>query len=211
MKKVSRGRGRRPGHADTKAAILEAARRRFLAEGYQAVTLRAIAADAGVDVALISYFFGSKQGLFGAAMRLAANPADVIATALPGPHEGIPTRLLHALITTWDDPTTGAPLRALGGAVGQDPAIARLMRELIESQLIEPLTSMLGGGEAARRRAGFAAAQLAGVVFSRYLLELEPVASAPAQDVVKALAPALRLVLGLPDADPSGNPPSDLA
>ncbi|MCX4744276.1 TetR family transcriptional regulator [Kitasatospora sp. NBC_01287] len=64
--------------------ILDIARRRFLAEGYHAVTLRSIAAEAGVDLALISYFFGSEKGLFGAVLALAANPAEVLAQALTG-------------------------------------------------------------------------------------------------------------------------------
>ena len=73
----SPGRGRRTGAPDTREAIRLAARARFLADGYQAVTLRKVAADAGVDVALISYYFGSKVGLFGAAMALPVNPAEL--------------------------------------------------------------------------------------------------------------------------------------
>ncbi|HEX9373173.1 MAG TPA: helix-turn-helix domain-containing protein, partial [Roseiflexaceae bacterium] len=90
-------RGRRPGGADTRDALLTAARRRFLEDGYQAVSLRSIAAEAGVDVALIGYFFGSKQGLFGAALQLPMNPAEAIAEALPGDLDGLAERLLRKL------------------------------------------------------------------------------------------------------------------
>ena len=76
------GRGRRKGNPDTRQQIIEVARARFLAEGYQKVSLRSIAAAAGVDVALISYFFGSKRGLFGAALALSVNPAELFASQL---------------------------------------------------------------------------------------------------------------------------------
>ena len=69
-----RGRGRPRGDTGSRAAILAVARRRFLAEGYDRVTLRSVADEAGVDVALVSYHFGSKKGLFGASLELPANP-----------------------------------------------------------------------------------------------------------------------------------------
>jgi len=75
---VGSTRGRRPGRPETRAEILAVARRRFLAQGYQAVTMRAVAEDAGVDAALISYFFGSKKGLFGATLALSANPPEIL-------------------------------------------------------------------------------------------------------------------------------------
>ena len=65
-------RGRRRGSPDTREAILAVARRRFLADGYAPVTMRSIAAEAGVDAALISYFFGSKKRRFSKARALAA-------------------------------------------------------------------------------------------------------------------------------------------
>ena len=83
-KPAGAARGRRPGRPETRAEVLEVARRRFLADGYQAVTLRSVAAEAGVDAALISYYFGSKKGLFGAAMALSANPPEAVLEALAG-------------------------------------------------------------------------------------------------------------------------------
>jgi len=91
------GRGRRHGQPNTRDQILAAARHRFLTDGYQATSMRSIAADAEVDTALGSYYFGSKQGVFGAAMALTANPAQVLAAALPGDLAGLPERVLRAL------------------------------------------------------------------------------------------------------------------
>src|SRR5882757_46037 len=117
----SSGRGRRTGSPDTREQILEVARRRFLAEGFEAVSMRSIAAEAGVDAALLSYFFGSKQGLASAALALTTNPTDLLASALPGPIGGLPERALRLLLDTWDDPSQGGPLQVMLRAAAHDP------------------------------------------------------------------------------------------
>src|SRR3712207_1267814 len=101
--RASGRRGRRPGRPETRAQLLDIARRRFLEAGYQAVTLRSVAAEAGVDVALVSYFFGSKKGLFGAALALPANPPEVLVSALQGDPATLPERVLRVLLHVWDD------------------------------------------------------------------------------------------------------------
>src|SRR3954463_9581010 len=103
-------RGRRPGRPETRVHVLDVARRRFLAEGYQAVTMRSIAAEAGVDAALVSYFFGSKRGLFGAVLALTANPPELLRAALPGAPAPLPERVLGALPRAWDAPRQSGPL-----------------------------------------------------------------------------------------------------
>lgn len=194
MNKATGRRGRRPGAPDTRHDVLEVARQRFLAEGYQAVTLRSVAADAGVDVALISYFFGSKKGLFGAAMALTANPAEAFALALDGDMQGLPERVLRILLSTWDTPASGAPLKAMLGSALNDEAVGLLVREALQRELVDKLADRLGGIDARRRAIAFTV-QLAGVVFSRYVLRLEPIASMPADELVRTLTPTLRAAL----------------
>jgi len=75
---------------------------------------------ANVDVALLSYFFGSKKGLFGAALALPANPPEVLRSALPGDPATLPERVLTALLRSWDDPAQGAPLRVMLTAAIRD-------------------------------------------------------------------------------------------
>jgi AcrR family transcriptional regulator len=174
--------------------VLAAARRQFLAGGYASVTMRSIAAEAGVDVALLSYYFGGKQALFGAALELGVNPAEVIKAALRGDRGDLPGRLIRALVATWDDPVYSATLRALVGAAPQEPAIARLLRELIGSELIEPLAEMIGGPDG-RQRAAALAVQLGGIVFTRYLVQLGPVVETSVDELVARLAPAMAQVL----------------
>jgi AcrR family transcriptional regulator len=190
-------RGRRRGSPDTRAEILSVARRRFLREGYQAVTLRSVAADAGVDLALVSYYFGSKKGLFGAAVSLSANPAELLAEAVAGDLQTLPVRALSALLAAWDDPVEGAPLRALVAGAAHDPAVTVLVKEVLEREVVAPLAARLGGRHAERRAAAFCA-QVAGLLVLRYVLRVEPVASAPADEIVRQCAPALALALQPP-------------
>ena len=187
-------RGRRRGKPDTRRQVLEVARRRFLAEGYAAVSMRSVAAEAGVDPALLSYFFGSKQGLVGAALALSTNPADALAAALPGPLETLPERVLNTLLTTWDDPETGAPLRMMLRTTAADPDVARLVRGVVEDGIIDRLAQRLRGPHARERAAAFTT-QLAGLIFTRYVLALEPIASMTRAELVRRLAPALRAAL----------------
>lgn len=200
----SASRGRRAGTPDTRGQILAVARRRFLADGYQAVTMRRVAAEAGVDLALVSYYFGSKKGLFGAAVTASANPADVIARAMRGELATLPQRALRDLLALWDAPETGAPLRAMFGSIGQDPGFAALVREMLERELIAPLTARLGDADAERRAAAFCT-QIAGIVMTRYILRLEPVTSMPADEIIRTFGPALHATLRrLPPAAPGG-------
>ena len=187
-------RGRRPGRPETRIAVLEVARRRFLSDGYQAVTMRSIAADAGVDAALISYYFGSKKGLFGAAMALSSNPPEVLIGALAGDPEHLPERVLLALLYAWDDPEGGDALRVMVNAAIQEPDLARLLREVLEHEIVDRIAEYLPGRSARLRAAAFVT-QLAGLIFARYVLAVEPVATMKVDELVRHLAPGLRASL----------------
>jgi AcrR family transcriptional regulator len=189
-----RRRGRPAGKSTARADILEVARRRFLAEGYAAVSLRSIAAEAEVDPALISYHFGSKGGLFGACLDLAANPPQILARVLDGPAETLPERLVATVVRVWDDPATGAPLRAMATQAVGDPETGRLFREMLEREMLGRIADHLGGRHA-RQRAAAAGSQLAGLIFLRYVLRAEPLASMTPDELVRHLTPTLRAAL----------------
>jgi AcrR family transcriptional regulator len=194
MMNKSPGRGRRTGSPDTRAQILEAARRRFLAQGYRAVTLRAVAAEAGVDVALVSYFFGSKKGLFGAAMALSANPAEALVQALEGDWATLPERAIRTVLAFWGATDTGSPLRAMLSGATQDPALATLVKEVVEREMIEKVAARIGGVDA-HKRAGAFCSHMGGLILTRFILRLEPVASMHPDEIVRLYTPALRTAL----------------
>jgi AcrR family transcriptional regulator len=194
----ARSAGRRSGQPDTRAKILDAARKRFTEVGYGGATMRAIAAEAGVDAALISYFFGSKEGLFGAAFELRTNPAVVITEQLDGPIDELPRRLVTVLIDTWDDPNNRATLLAIAKA-GATPETAGLTRGFVEGVLLAPVAERLRGAgltkSDANRCSALLATQLVGVIYARYVLAVDAVAAMSRKDFLDYYSIGLTAVL----------------
>ncbi|WP_240963354.1 TetR/AcrR family transcriptional regulator [Antrihabitans stalactiti] len=193
------GPGRRAGQPETRQAILDAARARFTAEGFTATTVRAIATDAGVDAAMINYFFGSKQKLFEEALALRANPMTLIPPQLKGSVEGLPRRILTTLLETWDNPEFRSPLLALVSNLSDDPTENALIRSFLEDSIAGPIATRLTeaglGADMAAARAGMMASQLVGVVIARYVVVARPFADLQRQVIIDTMAPALEMIL----------------
>lgn len=181
--------GRRARAARTRARILTAARRRFAVDGYERTTIRGVAADAGIDPALVMRHFGNKQGLFAAA-------ADVD-LALPD-LEGVPAERLGAaavghFLERWDG---GDSLRVLlATAVTSSEAAAR-MQEIFRAQLA-PFVAAAGPHDpaAAAERAGLVATQMLGLALCRYVLRLPPVVALDGEAVQRWLGPVVQRYL----------------
>jgi AcrR family transcriptional regulator len=182
--------------------VLEAARTRFAAHGYESTRLRDVAADAGVDVALVSYFFASKDGLFAAAMDLAINPAELVAELVEHGTEGIGERLLRMFLAFWDDPTSGSPLVALVRSAASHDRAADLLRGFVERELLARLATAIAASDPAYR-AALAGSQLIGVAMARNIVKVEPIASSDTDKLVAALAPTLQRYL-TGDIGPTG-------
>ena len=191
---MNKTRGRRPGSPDTRGRILTAAEARLLVHGYAGTTLRAVAADAEVDVALISHYFGSKRGLFSAVMALTLSPSAVLSGALEGDPSALPERLVAAVTTAWDDPVTGAPLRTLVTEALQEPAGRLALVEFLEREVVTALAERLRG-PGATERAAAALTTIAGLIFTRYLLRLPSITAASPEQLTRDLAPAIRASL----------------
>ncbi|MGV9706036.1 TetR/AcrR family transcriptional regulator [Streptomyces sp. NPDC003483] len=191
---TSRPRGRPPGRSDTRERILTAARTSFLLHGYDATTMRAIGAAADVDQALISYYFGSKQGLFGSAMSLGTTPGQILERALRGTPEHLPHAILETLIAAWDDPGTGVPLTRLVTHAQTDPGFQRTLGEYVQRELTGRLASHIGGEYAAERAVNALTVTL-GLITSRYLLKLRPLTTMEPRRLVHLLAPSLAAAL----------------
>ncbi len=187
-------RGRRSGNPDTRAEILDVARRHFLAGDYQRASVRGIAREAGVDPALVAYYFGSKKGLFGAALALSVNPPEVIRAVLAGDRATLPERIVRTVVTVWDDPELGRPLRVLAASAAQEPEVARLLREVLQTEMTGVLAEAFGGADASARAGAFGS-QIAGLIVLRYWLRVEPVASMPVEELVRYAAPGLHAAM----------------
>jgi len=105
--------GRRPGSTTTREEILRAARTLFAARGYDATSIRAIAAAAEVNPALVHHFFGTKDEVFIAALDVPINPGETIANVLDGPRSEVGERLVRTFLGTWGDPLRRASLVAI--------------------------------------------------------------------------------------------------
>ncbi|WP_375425564.1 TetR family transcriptional regulator [uncultured Friedmanniella sp.] len=194
---TSRGRssGRRPGPSRTRQLILDAARTAFADRGFEAVTVRQIAATAEVDPAMISHHFGSKAALFRAVLEIPLDPAVEIAGALEGPSEQLAVRLLGRLLQVWDSPAGAGAIAAVRTALQRDDTTG-LVRDLALSQILGPLSPAIAGGPDERQwRAALVASQVVGLIVVRYVLRLEPLASAVHPDVLAAVAPTVQRYL----------------
>lgn len=189
-------RGRRPGAPDTRAAILEAARGQFAAQGVTGTTIRGVAREAGVDPALVHHYFGTKDDLFVAALQLPIDPRGVIGPALAGGVDGAAERLLAAFLSVWEDDGVRPSLLLLVRRV-LEPEGHRLMREGFLPAVVLPAIASLGVDQP-ERRVGLVASQVLGLVLCRYLLEVPPLATMAPEEVVAAVAPTIQRYLEMP-------------
>lgn len=188
-----RRRGRRPAGADTRSALLDAAREVFNELGYDRATVREIARRAGVDAAMVNHWFGGKQDLFVAAVQLPINPADIISDVLSGDRSEVGSRLVHRFLRVWDGPNSGQFV-ALARSAASHEAAARMMREFFGSVVFGRLARELRIDHSAMR-GSLCASQIIGLALARYVLRLEPIASAPSEAVAAAIAPTLQRYL----------------
>jgi AcrR family transcriptional regulator len=187
------GRGRRPGSPDTRAAILGAARGLFATAGLSATSVRAVAAKAGVDPALVHHYFGTKDELFMAALALPFDPREVLGPVVAQGADGAADRLLRVFLSIWDDPELQVPMIALARSL-TDPSSRELMRDGFIKVVIGPLAAGLGIDEP-ERRMPLVASQVMGLILMRYLLAVEPLASMPADELVATYAPTIQRYL----------------
>lgn len=182
--------GRRPGKPKTREAVLDAARGQFVARGYTGTRLRDVAATAGVDVALVHYFFGTKDTLFAAAMELPIDPIEAVEAVLDGERDGTAGRLLARFLATWDAPGAADPLIALVRSASTHEPAAELLRNFVHHGVVGPLLTRLEVDQV-ERRAALIASQLLGLVLVRYVVRVEPLADEKSVNLVRALEPVV--------------------
>ncbi|MEV7340341.1 TetR family transcriptional regulator [Streptomyces sp. NPDC093544] len=191
-----RRRGR-PSRTQTEAApatrdrILDAAREEFSERGYEKTSVRGIAKAAGVDSALVHHYFGTKEQVFAAAIEVAFAPALAAPAAVDGPIDGVGERLTRFMFGIWENPTTRSPLLAILRSAFNNEAAATVFRRLLVAQLLRRIAQQLDLPDA-ELRAELAAAQLVGVAMLRYVIKLEPLASADVERIIERVAPVVQ-------------------
>jgi AcrR family transcriptional regulator len=186
--------GRRPGASTSREDILEAARELFATRGYQAATMRAIAAKAGVDASLIVHFFGNKVNLLTQAIEWPFDPEVAMPRLLENGRRNVGRALAELAIRTWDEEGTRHPVFTLLRAGMTEPDAAEMLRNFMMHRLYSPLMEALGVDHP-ERRASLAVSQVIGVGIGRYVLEFEGLADAKSEDVIDWLAPTLQRYL----------------
>lgn len=185
--------GRRPGGQDTRADVLAAARARFAHVGYDNATIRAIAADADVDPALVHHYFGTKRDLFREAVAFPVDADRLLAAIDARPtHQG-PQVVARFFFEIWEDPSTRPRIQSVLRSAMTHEDAAALLRSFVSRELLGPVAAALGVQDPLR--VTLAASQMIGIAVLRYVVGVEPLASADIDDVVERVAPVLEMHL----------------
>lgn len=185
-------RGPRPADAaDTRAAILREARRAFEEIGYAGTSLRHVAQRAGVDASLLSYYFGSKENLFTAAMELPASPREVVAAALTVPREELGQALTRGLLAAWADEASRLAVQGVLQSLSTRDDFGQTLLDYAADHVVGPLAAALGTPDA-DYRATLALTQLGGLAIARHVVGHEVLAKTTDEALVSAVAPVVQ-------------------
>ena len=191
--------GRRPGQPDTRGAILAAARRLFAARGLKGASVRQIAAEAGVDPALVHHYFGTKDALFRATLDIPVEPALLLDEVFADGVDQAPERLVRMFLRVWDDPHTGAAMASfLRTAVSTDESAA-MARQFFSDVVLKAAESRLGDvhPDEVRVRVSLVLTQMLGLVMARRIIRAEPIVGLSTEQLVALVTPTVtRYLLG---------------
>ncbi|MFG2327823.1 TetR family transcriptional regulator [Streptomyces sp. NPDC048568] len=187
-----RGRPPRTESAGTRDRILSTAREEFSEHGYEKTSVRGIAKAAGVDAALVHHYFGTKEQIFEAAIEVAFAPAlEAPAAIVDAPLDRVGEQLTRFIIGVWENPTTRKPVLAIVRSAVNNDTAAAVFRRLIATQVMQRVAARLDAPDA-ELRVELAAAQLVGCAMLRYVIKVEPLASADPEQIVARLAPVVQ-------------------
>ncbi len=197
MREEARGVSRkRLSREERRAAILDAAARVFADRGYDGASIRGIAATAGVDPALVHHYFGTKDELFLAAVRAPMDPDELLPVVLAAEPAERGAAVVRMVLRVWDGPARPAILALVRSAVNHEWS-ARLLREFVLTKVVRRVVGSFDDMPVEEReaRGALVASQVIGMVMARYVLKLEPLASASPESVVSAVGPTIQRYL----------------
>ncbi|MGB3438518.1 MAG: TetR family transcriptional regulator [Actinophytocola sp.] len=186
-----RRRGRRPGGADTREALVSAAREVFIEQGYDGATVRAIAGRAGVDAAMVNHWFGGKEGLFAeAVLKLPFNPQDIVEILVAAPADRVGDTIVRTFLGQWDA-SGGGVFTALMRSVTSHDEAAAMLRDFFLKFIFKQVIGKFSPDHH-DLRATLIATQIVGLGMVRYVARFEPLASAGIDTLAAAIAPTLQ-------------------
>ncbi|MFD5824465.1 TetR/AcrR family transcriptional regulator [Lentzea sp. NPDC060358] len=187
-------RGRRAAGEDTRAALVAAAREVFVEKGYDGATVRAIAARAGVDAAMVNHWFDGKEGLFAqSVLQLPFDPSEILKRLLDGPADEAGERIVRTFVTVWDA-TGGGTFAALIRSVTSQPEVANALKSFFVNAIFKNVLAEFGAQQR-ELRASLCATQMVGLGIVRYVVRFEPLASVDVDTVVRTIGPNLQRYL----------------
>lgn len=202
--------GRRPGQSGTRDAILAAARAQFASSGFDRTSVRGIAAEAGVDSALVHHYFGTKRELFVAAIELPIDPTATLERIMSADTDDLGRSLLTGVLAVWESDNGEAVAAAFRSLLtsGDTGLIRSFLMQIVLRDIAERVDHPAGS---ASERVGLVASQMAGLLLSRHILKVEPLASMSAERIADWVAPTLQRYLTgqLPGGD--SPPPTESA
>ncbi|MEV6567171.1 TetR family transcriptional regulator [Streptomyces kronopolitis] len=195
----ARRRGRPARAADgagpgARERILAAARTEFAERGYDKTSMRRIARAAEVDSALVHHYFGTKEQVFAAAIELTFAPALTMPDALAGGGADVGERMARFMFGIWENPVSRQPLLAIMRSALTNDTAAAVLRGLIERRMLQRVAGELDVPDP-EFRAQLAAGHLIGIAMLRYVIRMDPVASADTEEIIAMVAPALQRYL----------------
>jgi AcrR family transcriptional regulator len=183
--------GRPPGPSDTRERIRDSARELFARNGFDKTSIRAVAAAAGVDPALVHHYYGTKHQLFAAAVHIPIDPMVVLGQLRETPIDELGYKIPTILLSLWDSELGSGFIAELRSALaGNEVGLFRsFLQEVIAVEIGSRVNNPPGTGAI---RVQFVASQLVGVVMARYILELDPFKSLPVEQIAETIAPNLQ-------------------
>lgn len=179
---------------DVRTAALNAARSAFARRGYARTTYKGIAAAAGVAPAVLSRYYKNKGELFAAALRLPYDPTSAVPALLAPGLEGLGDRLVRFTLDTLGDPEVRDDLLAMMRAGATAAQMTKSLQDYFERNVIDKVVISIGVPDA-RMRAALITSYLIGIGAGRYVLRIEPLASASDEHVVRMVGPTIQALL----------------
>ncbi|MDP5227814.1 TetR family transcriptional regulator [Arthrobacter sp. YJM1] len=182
--------------------MLSAAQRLFAEHGFDGTSLRQVACEASVDPALVHHYFDGKEELFARSIELPADPVEVLSGVVSQDPAVRSEEIVRAVLRIWEGPAQHRMVAFLRGTLGSRTRTAMLREVVSRTILARVMTGMPGSQEELALRGNLVATQIVGLMLARYVVRLEPLASASSEDVVRLIAPAVRRYLSDPLESP---------